>query len=329
MDLKNSRVSSFLRILFCGTFLAGFGIFNSTAQFDGKAGSPGSAAIFKDSAVFKNWANACTVSRGYRDIFRPENGKVTSGLNEMATGRAGENGVVSLGDGGTAVLTFPKPIADGPGPDFAVFENAFLDNFLELAFVEVSSDGIRFVRFPAISNTFIHVQIGPFDTLSDPTLLRNLAGKYRAQFGTPFDLYELKDSNGLDISRISHVRIVDVVGSINPVSGSSDSRGVLINDPYPTPFESGGFDLDAVGVIHERTEEPAAPYFCPNPASSFIRLKETSGSAEFYLTDLAGKKVHTSDGLFMDLQSVPPGIYLAISETADRKKLVQKILKNN
>ena len=64
---------------------------------------------------------------------------------------------VSLGDGGTVVLTFPQPIGDVPGPDFAVFENGFkaFDNsfFLELAHVEVSSDGVNFYRFPSSSLT--------------------------------------------------------------------------------------------------------------------------------------------------------------------------------
>ena len=58
--------------------------------------------------------------------------------------------VVSLGDGGSITLTFAHPLSDGTGPDLAVFENAFNDTFLELAFVEVSSDGANFVRFPAI-----------------------------------------------------------------------------------------------------------------------------------------------------------------------------------
>ena len=49
------------------------------------------------------------------------------------------------GDAGVAVMTFECPIADGPGYDFAVFENGFAPNpsepnimFLELAFVEAA-----------------------------------------------------------------------------------------------------------------------------------------------------------------------------------------------
>ncbi|MFN6048554.1 MAG: T9SS C-terminal target domain-containing protein, partial [Bacteroidota bacterium] len=56
-----------------------------------------------------------------------------------AEGPAASNGVVSLGDGGIATLTFDPPITNGDGFDFAVFENTFLDTFLELAFVEVST----------------------------------------------------------------------------------------------------------------------------------------------------------------------------------------------
>ena len=31
-----------------------------------------------------------------------------------------------------------------------------------------------------------------------------------------------------------------------------DSQGHQINDPWPTNFPTGGFDLDAVGVINEK-----------------------------------------------------------------------------
>jgi hypothetical protein len=33
---------------------------------------------------------------------------------------------------------------------------------------------------------------------------------------------------------------------------SYDSQGHQINDPWPTNFPTGGFDLDAVGVINEK-----------------------------------------------------------------------------
>ena len=81
---------------------------------------------------------------------------------------------MSLGDGGVAILTFKYPIKNETGNDFAVFENSFNDTFLELAFVEVSSDGIHYFRFPAVSNTQDTLQMGN-DASIDARHLNNLA----------------------------------------------------------------------------------------------------------------------------------------------------------
>jgi len=220
----------------------------SYAQFPPPAGQEGSTAIHKDSSAFIDWAASCSVERGLKDISQPDSGYVNSGSSEFATGIA-DNLIVSLGDGGSATLTFDVPIANGPGFDFAVFENAFIDTFLELAFVEVSSDGINFFRFDAISLTQTETQVGTFGEL-DATQINNLAGKYRVLYGTPFDLEELKNKPGLNVDSISHIRIIDVVGCIQDEYATYDSQGNKVNDPFPTPFPSGGFDLDAVGVIY-------------------------------------------------------------------------------
>jgi hypothetical protein len=76
--------------------------------------------------------------------------------------------------------------------------------------------------------------------------------------GTPFDLDELSGVSALlNIDAVTHVRIIDVVGSLNDLYASRDSLGNKINDPWSTPFASSGFDLDAVGVIHA-VPEPAS-----------------------------------------------------------------------
>ena len=100
------------------------------------------------------------------------------------------------------------------GYDFVVFENSLNDHFLELAFVEVSSDGIHYVRFPATSNTPTDKQVGGFGSL-DPTKINNLAGKYRIGWGTPFDLSEVEGDDKVDVNAIRYVKIIDVVGSID------------------------------------------------------------------------------------------------------------------
>lgn len=229
-----------------------------TAQgpFPPAAGQPGSTAIHKDHASFKTWASGVQIVRGWVNI--ADTSVYAGGSNKASFGRFSEalgqaegtsTHVVSLGDAGMATLTFDRPILNGPGFDFAVFENSFSDTFLELAFVEVSSDGQRFVRFPAVSLTQTQTQLGTFDPI-DPTKLHNLAGKYRQGYGTPFDLSDLADSIGLDLNNVRFVRIIDAVGSISPAHATFDSQGNAVNDPFPTPFNSSGFDLDAVGVIN-------------------------------------------------------------------------------
>jgi hypothetical protein len=208
---------------------------------------------------FVLWAAAVEINRGPTNIAYTGEDQIypSSGSESSASGPAdvvfGDDGsplpVVSLGDGGSATIQFASPIADIPGPDFAVFENAFNNSFLELAHVEVSSDGVNFFRFPSISLTQTTTQIPGFGAL-DGTNLHNLAGKVAGGSGTPFDLAELRKHHpALDIHRITHVRVIDVVGSLSVAHRTLDSLGNPINDPYPTDHEFGGFDLDAVGAF--------------------------------------------------------------------------------
>jgi len=213
------------------------------------AGQPNSAAIGKDDSRLITWASGWTNYRVGASC-DPDWQRATNALG-MATGDA--FGIVCLGDGGTITMTFDVPIADGPGPDFAVFENAFNDEFLELAWVEVSSDGSNYFRFANHSLTPDPV---PFMGANvQATNIAGLAGKYRQAFGTPFDLRELAGvSPQLEVMDVRGVRLVDVVGD----GSGMDSFGHAIYDPYPTEG-SAGFDLDAVGVINYRMDvEPAS-----------------------------------------------------------------------
>lgn len=231
------------------------------AQYDGAAGTTGSAAIYKNDFRFRGWATGCTVQLGAQDINQPTLGLAASGSTQATFGRAGDGQVLSLGDGGAATLSFDNPIFDGDGIDFVVFENGFSDTFLELAFVEVSSDGLHFFRFPAVSNSDTITQIGTFGAVN-PVHLYNLAGKYRANYGVGFDLSELlplADST-LDLNAVRFVRVIDVVGALEGAQVSRDSRGHKINDPYPTPFATGGFDLDAVGVFNSQNSVALAEF---------------------------------------------------------------------
>jgi hypothetical protein len=225
-----------------------------------RAGQAGSDAIAGTSSLFLEWASGYTDNtRGPLDIAHPANGLASYGSPTSALGAADNTGVVSLGDGGSITLTFDRAIANGSGADFAVFENGFGDAFLELAFVDVSSNGVDFFRFPSVSLTPTATQIGGFSAL-DATNLFNLAGKFRAGYGTPFDLSNLTGvSPLLNLNDVRYVRVTDVIGTINPLYASHDSLGNIVNDPYSTGFASGGFDLDAVGVLNvAAVPEPAS-----------------------------------------------------------------------
>ena len=241
------------------------------SQYDGAVGTTGCLAISKNDSRITSWATGCQVIRGYQDIAFQEHGTVSFGTIQNALNTASEDATnaISLGDGGYAVLTFDRPIVNGSGYDFAVFENSFNDFFLELAFVEVSSDGEHYVRFPAVSLTNTDTQIGTFGSL-DPTKLHNLAGKYRIGWGTPFDLDDLQDSSNIDLMNIRFIKITDVVGSIDPNYANYDASGNIINDPYPTDFYSGGFDLTGVAVIHGET-----PYIVSD-LSNFLTTSDTT-----------------------------------------------------
>jgi hypothetical protein len=145
--------------------------------------------------------------------------------------------VLSLGHGGEIVLGFGgQELVDEPGPDFVVFENPFWPGdepslvFAELGEVSVSEDG-------AVWHTF------PCDTEGDgrgrfpgcagwsPTL------PYDAQALVPLDI-ELTGGDAFDLAELA-VR---------------SARFVRIRDlkTLPPAGNSGGFDLDAVGVVHGR-----------------------------------------------------------------------------
>ena len=189
--------------------------------------------------------------------------------NALGPADAGTNGlgslaVTGLGDDGQITLTFPVPIADGPGPDFAVFENAFADCYLELAYVEVSSDGTNFVRFP---NHGLATE--PIVDFTDPADYGGLAGKHVQGVGTPFDLRWLADTSGLDVRRVTHVKIVDVKGD----GSNRDSFGNPLYDPMP-PWGPGDFDLDAVGVLNANLDISADPAATPPAVPDYDTILE-------------------------------------------------------
>ncbi|MEM1222749.1 MAG: thrombospondin type 3 repeat-containing protein [Verrucomicrobiota bacterium] len=270
-----------------------------TWTFHEEAGAVDTTAVWKDDGAITAWAT------GYTDLIYGDAVTENFRTPEKALGKAvGDSfDIVCLGRGGQITMTFANPITDGNGFDFAVFENGFSNTFLELGWVEVSTDGVHFVRFPNFSYTASSV--GGFGSVN-PTNIHGLASKYRQGYGTPFDLEKLKlayyaaiaetdnfdsaydvefEANfpHLDLNEINYVRIIDVVGD----GTAFDCEGLVIYDPYPTSG-SAGFDLDAVAVINEST--PAKlPQSIDFPAIGSQRL--TDGPTQLGATSSSGLPV--------------------------------------
>ncbi len=186
-------------------------------------------------------------------------------LNQVIGPVTGDNfAIVSLGDlnsrqlndgvpPGSITLAFDAPIRNLTGADFVVFENAIggkTSLFAELAYVEVSSNGEDFARFPSVSLT--PAAVGNYGWI-DPRNVYGLAGKHinsdGKSWGTPFDLNKLVNhpsvlNEDVNLEEIRYIRIVDIPGS----GDFLDSEDKPIFDAWVT-WGSGGFDLEAVGVI--------------------------------------------------------------------------------
>ncbi|WP_182865225.1 PEP-CTERM sorting domain-containing protein [Rhodopirellula sp. JC639] len=209
-------------------------------------------AVAADDQRIVEWAD---VIDSTRTMFGPRGSSSidqNGGFNSL-----GDLDTAEIADGdlpGFLTVQFPTGIGNGAGHDFAVFENGFTFGtnadgtpglFAEFAYVDVSTNGSDFARFPSISlNTGalsggFGSNFSPFDV----TNVYNLAGKHAAGFGTPFDLDDLQGNalvaaGLLDLDNIQYVRLVDIPGD----GSSLDSQGNPIVDNWLTSG-SGGFDF--------------------------------------------------------------------------------------
>ena len=292
------------------------------AQYAPAAGQTGSTAIFKDSSIIVSWAttyNNYTIGSDVDSTW--QNPEKALG---MAEGTSGD--IVCLGRGGQITLGFDTLIVNREGADFVTFENGFYDNFLELAYIEVSFDGIYFERFPNYSNT--QSSVAAFGEI-DPTKINGYCSKYRQGYGTAFDL------DNVSLDTIKYVRIVDIVGD----GTYFDSNNHPIYDPFPTTG-SAGVDLDAVGVINAGTklvsinsivtENNILVY--PNPAKHHINIKVNSqvSISNACIVDVSGrmvKQIHNinSDNT-IDVSLLQTGVYFIKLQSANNTIIKRLII---
>lgn len=273
--------------------------------------------------VVRALAGALTVSLGSLAVVRPAhaqspfaalvvanhtNGNAGGGIFNPANALGAPGGatsVHSLGIGGDLTLAFTPPIVDRPGADLIVGENPFRlasawwQSFAEVAFVEVSSNGVDFVRFPAryfgapvSPGSFGTVPVGAYQNLAGQTpVLADAPGVDARDVveagGDAFDLGDLaalpQVVNGtVDLQAIGYVRLVDVV------NGSSlDALGTPIFDAG-----SGSADIDHVTAIHQQGPLVGAPprldLTIAIDGTMTLRLEDPDGWQDLDPTSLRG-----------------------------------------
>lgn len=204
----------------------------------------------------------------------------------------------TLGSGGSLTLRMEPAVVDGGGADLLVCENPFfvtgtLQSFVEAAFVEVSSDGTHFARFPT-SYTGPETALPPFSGIP-PARYRGFAGvlpvsanppvvdplNLTAAGGDTFDLRDLINdplvlAEQLDLGAVRFVRLVDVVAG-----AAQDSAGKTVFD-----CGIGGLaacDIDAVvGLNTQSNQDGGRPRVECDQVNGFlvIVLQDLNGLAD-------------------------------------------------
>lgn len=175
--------------------------------------------------------------------------------------------IFSLGIGGVAVVEFTNNfIVDGPGVDFTIFENGFIDwrtgePFYEGAEVFVSADGVDFFDLGYAPGTMTGQMYNAIydDPTFDP-LDPSVSG------GDSFDISVDRDGLPTCLTVVKYVMLVDDGDGVSEGHGNS------------------GFDLDAIAAVHS-VPEPGAlllmgAFLCGISARVFRGMRRSSAARE-------------------------------------------------
>jgi hypothetical protein len=125
-----------------------------------------------------------------------------------------------------------------------------------------------------------------------------------------------------------------VVGSVNKQYAKRDSYNNMINDPWPTPFPNGGFDLDAIGVIHQNTSVGLKEnnlddnlYLYPNPINKGEKLLLSTSKDILFVSvyNFSGQKILSTKENFISTSELTEGIYF-IEVNSVNNSITKKLL---
>ncbi len=213
--------------------------------------------------------------------------------------------ICSLGlDGEIAVGFSGYWLYNIPGPDFTVFENAFINPangkvFAEPAIVSVSIDGINFIDFPC-----------------DTFTLEGCAGKTPTNGkNNPFDpLISGGDSFDLDVLGLEYIKYIKIKDITKVIKNNK-------NHPYYDPTVSG-FDLDAI-VGLALTKEISVDQNNTNKLLTLTNNKLIINlQRQFHLDiiSIEGKNLFHYSGQYptvLNFYHYPRGIYFIVVKTSE------------
>ncbi|PKL85044.1 MAG: hypothetical protein CVV22_09895 [Ignavibacteriae bacterium HGW-Ignavibacteriae-1] len=256
-----------------------------------------------------------------QNIFGQPSDKATIQVPASATAD-----VLPFGIGGEIIVGFKgKALFNGPGYDFIIFENAFLNPinkgiFAEPAKVAVSQDGINFIEFPYDTETLEGLAgLTPVIGTKDPFI-------HPACGGDAFDL----DDVGL--SFITHIKLTDFTDIILTL----DTKHKYYNPEHIL----SGFDLDAVSARYLADASLASIIQYDNKYdftihSNYDYIQVISNESNINLIasvfDIFGRKMNShnfSDYLQIPISGFSSGIYLMqISDSHGQILSIYKFVK--
>lgn len=241
------------------------------------------------------------------NIFGPPSTKASFNIAEMS-----ESEICSIGLGGEIIVGFKDSfLYDGEGPDFTIFENAFVNPinqrvFAEPGVVSVSEDGINYIEFPFNSETLEGCAgTKPTIGIEDPF---NPA----KSGGNQFDL------KLVNLMKIKYIKIKDYCEKILHNS----------NHQFYDPIISG-FDLDAISAqylaadnnsINEISNNLMSKYIIKTKEELYRYLQKTYVNdiniSKIKIYDYIGNEIYSISKFneIYNLRQIKSGIYLLIFE---------------
>jgi hypothetical protein len=189
-----------------------------------------------------------------------------------------EEDICSLGLGGEIILGFKnKIILNQAGPDFTIFENAFINPvnkkmFAEPAVISVSQDGIKYIDFPFDSSSLLGCA-GINYTNGNKDLFNSLESG-----GDQFDIEKL------GLSYIKYIKIKDITQFI-------------LDNPKHKYYDAilSGFDLDCIiayNLADESTEvEMEFQNLTINESNELIYINNLSSEISINIYNINGLNI--------------------------------------